>query len=112
MNTSCRKKESLNSFTIYNSLPHGKKNAVSADHLCALYGLRSKRELRKQIQSERMAGALIASGDTGYFIPDDRTELLEYVHRYEQMAKSMFAMLKFARATLKEYENQTELNFE
>lgn len=97
---------------IYNSLPHGRHNAVSADYLCSLYGFRSKRELRQQVQRERMEGALIASGDTGYYIPESRAELACYIHRYDEMAKSLFAMLKYARATLRQAENQTELEFE
>lgn len=99
-------------YKIYNSLPHGSHNAVNADYLCNLYGFRSSRELRQQVQRERMAGALIASGDTGYYIPENRAELLVYVHRYEEMAKSTFAMLKCARAALRQCENQTELVFE
>lgn len=99
-------------YKIYNSLPHGSQNAVNADYLCTLFGFRSNRELRQYVQRERMAGALIASGDTGYYIPENRAELLVYVHRYEEMAKSTFAMLKYARAALRQCEDQTELEFE
>lgn len=96
-------------FKIYDSLPRGRKNAVSAEYLCGLFGFRSTRELRQHVQSERMAGALIASGDGGYYVPETREEITVYVHRYESMAKSIFATLKHARASLKDCENQTEL---
>ena len=99
-------------FKIYDSLPHGRKNAVNAEYLCGMFGFRSKRELRQHVQRERMAGALIASGDGGYYVPETRAELLVYVHRYEEMAKSTFAMLKCARAALRQCEDQTELEFE
>ena len=78
-------------YKIYNSLPHGSHNAVNADYLCTLFGFRSNRELRQHVQRERMAGALIASGDTGYYIPENT-----------------FAMLKCARAALRQCENQIE----
>lgn len=95
---------------IYNSLPHGRKNAVSAEYLCALHGFKSHRELRQQVQRERLKGAVIASGDDGYYIPDSRGELLAYVHRYESMAKTIFATLGHARAELAQIEGQQAMD--
>ena len=99
-------------YIIYDSLPHGRKNAVTADYLCALFGFRSKRELRRHVQRERMAGAIIASGETGYYIPESKQELAMYVQRSENMAKTIFCTLKAARAAIQELDDQMELEIE
>ena len=53
-------------------LHHGEQNAISAQDLLLATGIHSKRELQKQIESERLCGKLILSstkGQGGYFLP-------------------------------------------
>jgi predicted DNA-binding transcriptional regulator YafY len=103
------RKEVLLKNKIADALPKGKGNGVSAESLVALYGLKSTRELRREIHRERMAGALIASDESGYFIPQSRAEINAYLNRHEKMAISIFASLKAARNALREVDGQIDL---
>ena len=60
-----------------------------------------------QIAREREVGALICSTTScngGYYIPSNKEELKEYVASMDRRAKSIFKVVKSARAVLKEME--------
>lgn len=103
------RKEVLLKNKIADALPKGKGNAVSAESLVALYGLKSSRELRQEIHRERMQGELIASDENGYYIPQTRAEITAYLNRHERMAISIFASLKAARDALRDVDGQMDL---
>ena len=81
-------------------LPVGKENAISAERLRARIGVKNDREVRQCVGAARLSGQLICSGNAGYYIPATREEVREYVNRIEAQARSMFAILKTARAVL------------
>ncbi len=96
-------------FVIFESLPHGERNAVTAEQLVAVHGLTSARDLRRQVHSERMRGALIASGGNGYYVPETRQEISTFLRRYESMGIEIFSVLKTARQALNACENGTDI---
>lgn len=101
-------------------LPQGEAHAIPTQQLVTLCGYRSARELQKEIERERMAGALILSkgGSGGYFLPDDgeagRREIAAFVRTVNARAVNSLRTLKAARRalgeTLREAEGQTALD--
>lgn len=69
-------------------LPHGAGNAVDGQTLATAMGFKSVRELSRQIQRERLAGAPICaavSGDSkGYFLSSSQTELSAYLRSLDR----------------------------
>ena len=88
-------------------LPTGKKNALSTPELQHRMGFRNVRALRKDIAQSRIDGQIICcSADGGYYLPANREEIREFVAIIESRAISTLAVLKSARAALKEAEGQ------
>lgn len=54
----------------------------------------TEREVRKMIQNEREAGALICASDKGYYIPASREELSAYRHIVKERGKSAIRILR------------------
>ena len=52
-------------------LPHGEENGISAADLKKKLGLSDKRVLRHMVERARTSGAVILSGDHGYYLPSD-----------------------------------------
>lgn len=97
--------------SIHDLLPVGKKNRITLAELVDRTGVKDPRELRKVIHKERAAGKLIASTSDkggGYYIPDGIEELREFVQYIERCGRSLFFVLKTARAKLKELEANGE----
>lgn len=97
-------------------LPQGEANAISTAQLVALTGYRSARELQKEIEHERAAGALILSrsGDGGgYFMPSEgeagKREIAVYVQTLRARAVNTLRTLRTARAALAELDGQEEI---
>lgn len=97
------------SMILYDFLPLGKDNGVKAETLIALFGLKSDRDLRHLVQQEREQGALIVSGNNGYYRPESKAELIECVRRYTAMAKHIYAIAKLARKHLESCEGQISM---
>lgn len=92
---------------VYELLNKGKENAITTEELLRVCNFNHKRELMYQIAHERKEGALICSttsGNGGYYIPNDKEELKKYVNSMDGRAKSIFSVIKSARAVLKEME--------
>ena len=80
------------SFHVADLLHPGAENAVPRRDLMALTGL-SDRELRRQIERERRAGAWIISDNAhGYYLTDDPAEVQRFtrsmLHRSAEIAKT------------------------
>lgn len=97
-------------------LPQGEAHAVPTSALVALTGYRNARELQKEIERERIAGALILSksgNGGGYYLPDDgeagRREIAAFVRTVNARAVNSLRTLKAARRALKIAEGQTNL---
>lgn len=58
----------------------GEENARSMKELSRLYGV-SCREFRRTVEEARRHGVIIASSDSGYYIPSCDQELVEYYIR-------------------------------
>lgn len=102
-------------------LPQGEAHAIPTAELVTLCGYRSARELQKEIERERMAGALILSkggSGGGYFLPDDgeagRREIAAFVRTVNARAVNSLRTLKAARRALdnvlREVDGQTRFD--
>lgn len=71
----------------------GAENAIPRCHLRQLTGL-SDRDLRRQIQDERLSGSPILSSTTtgGYYLPSSETELEHFVRSMQSRAKEIEAV--------------------
>lgn len=88
---------------IYDLLPVGKSNAITAKELLRRTNHRDIRKMREQIRRERLAGALILStkrGAGGYYRPESRKELQAFVTTFEREASSTSNMLLAAKMAL------------
>ena len=66
-------------FRVRDSLRYGKEAAIASKPLAEALGFRSVRDLQKQIEKERSAGAVILSDPCGggYYLSDDPAELCD-----------------------------------
>lgn len=99
----------MNGFIVYDSLNLGKENAMNADALVSMHGLKSERELRHLVERERAQGALILSGNDGYYRPRTREEMIECKARYISMARGIIAIVNLIDNNLKPFEGQISL---
>ncbi len=83
-------------------LRYGRENAISSKVLAAALGFRSTRELQKQIEQERAAGAVILSDVSGggYFLSDDPSELRRFVRTLNARAQNTLKAAESARHAL------------
>ena len=97
-------------FTIYDSLPIGKANAISAEELAKIHGIKDTRTLRHRITEERLNGAAIGGCDTGYFRPVTLSEFHECWQWFHTRAISSFRISKLFRDAIKDqFEGQIDL---
>ena len=95
-------------------LMQGRENAIHAEDLMKLAGLRSHRELRACIEEARSHGDLILSGDNGYFLPSMDAdgnvseqgyyELRAFYNRMRAIGIGTLRSAKYAGRSLKEYK--------
>ena len=83
-------------------IPEGKENAIPARDLANIVNI-STRELRAQIEALRRSGHIIAACNSGYYIPVNDAELIEYYKAHEKRAMTALVCLKPARKALKGY---------
>lgn len=96
-------------------LRHGRENAISTAQLVQMTGHRNARQLQKQIEAERAAGALILSSSRGgYYLPGEgaqgRAEILAYKKTLYARAINTFRAAKAARLALKVLDGQEVLS--
>ena len=82
------------------------ENAMNADVLVEIHGLKSERELRHLVEQERAQGALILSGNDGYYKPRTREEMIECKSRYIHMARGIMGIVNLIDKNLKPFEGQ------
>ena len=89
---------------IYELLHKGESAAVSVKDLCAMTGL-SDRAIRRQIERERSAGALICytaePGCSGYYIAETVGELSQFIHAQRKRASTAHRTCRPFQAELK-----------
>lgn len=66
---------------VYDSLLYGRENAIPSAVLADMHMFKSVRELQKQIENERAAGAVILSDPHGggYYRSNDPRELKQFI---------------------------------
>lgn len=87
-------------------LKTGKANSLSTEYLASRLGLSSARGLQKQVEKERREGAVILSTSTppgGYYLPDNRREVVEFIRTLENRADGTLEALNSAKKYLKEF---------
>lgn len=90
-------------FLVRDSLRYGKAAAIASKPLAEALGFRSVRELQKQIEKERAAGAVILSttqNGGGYFLSDDPAELLRFTRTLEARARNTIRAANSAHKAL------------
>ena len=92
-------------FRVRDVLPYGKSAAIAAKPLASSLGFRSVRELQKQIERERSAGAVILSttqNGGGYFLSNDPNELRRFTRTLEARARNTIKSAESANKALDE----------
>lgn len=66
---------------VYDALRFGRENSIPSKALAQVLGFQSIRELQKQIERERAAGAVILSDPCGggYYLSNDPRELRRFI---------------------------------
>jgi len=87
---------------VRDSLPFGRENAIHSRVLAEALGFQSDRELRKQIERERSAGAIILSDchRGGYYLSDDPEELRRFTRTLTARAKNTIKAAQSAQMAL------------
>ena len=86
---------------IVNLIPKGKDNAISRSWLRYALGT-SDRQVRKMIHDAREDGYLIINTGKGYYIPDNKEDLIRFYRREKARIASTYAGIRNARAQLKD----------
>lgn len=94
-------------------LPKGAENGVKTGELLRMTGLSEARTIRRLISDERAAGAVILSGDTGYYLPDDgekgRQEAAAFVASIKAKGKNTLRAARSAEDYLSRLPGQMEI---
>lgn len=88
---------------VFEFLPYGKGNAIPSKVLAKVLGFQSVRDLQRQIERERSAGAVILSttlGGGGYFLSDDPDELRRFTQTLNARAKNTIKAAESAQRAL------------
>ena len=87
---------------VYDSLCNGRDNAIPSKPLAEALGFRSVRDLQKQIEKERSAGAVILSDPCGggYYLSNDPAELMRFTRTLEARARNTIMAAESAHRAL------------
>ena len=85
-------------------LSHGAQNAISAADLTKIAGVES-RDIRRIVEAERIAGAVILSDERGYYLPNENREAAifettAWIARRLETAKTYELTVRAARTYL------------
>lgn len=97
---------------VFNSLHYGKENAIPSKILARTLGFQSVRDLQKQIERERAAGAVILSDPCsgGYYLSNDPHELLRFTRTLNARAKNTLRAAESAQRALEAATGQVRIN--
>lgn len=93
---------------VYEVLSHGKERAIPSKVLAAALGFNTERELRKQIENERRAGAVILSTTLdggGYYLPANDYEVSVFIQTLKNRAKNTLRSVESAEKYLLHLSN-------
>lgn len=96
---------------VYDTLPFGRDNAISSKDLAVALGFQTVRDLQKQIERERAAGAVILSDchGGGYYLSDDPEELLRFTRTLNARARNTIRAAQSAQMALDAAVGQTSI---
>ena len=96
---------------VFDSLRYGKENAIPSKVLAQALGFQSVRELQKQIERERAAGAVILSDSHGggYYLSKDPNELQRFTRTLNARAKNTLRAAESAQRALEAVTEQARI---
>lgn len=97
---------------VYDSLRYGRKNAIPSKILAEALGFQSVRDLQKQIERERAAGAVILSDSCGggYYLSNDPEELLRFTRTLNARARNTIKAAQSAQKALDAVTGQERID--
>ena len=96
----------------YYVLQEGRENAIPAKRLMEMLGYRTKRELQREIEKERVSGLVILSSfsGSGYYRSNDPEELRKFTRTMNAKAKNTLKALESAERALDEATGQERMD--
>ena len=93
---------------VHDSLHYGRENAIPSKILAKALGFQSVRDLQKQIERERAAGAVILSDPCGggYYLSNDPDELRRFTRTLNARAKNTLKAAESAQRALDDLAGQ------
>lgn len=87
---------------VYDYLHYGKEQAIRTKDLANALGFKTVRDLQKQIERERAAGAVILSDSNGagYYLSDDPVELRRFTQTLNARAANTLKAAESAQRAL------------
>lgn len=87
---------------VYEYLHYGKDQAIQTKDLAMALGFKTVRDLQKQIERERAAGAVILSDShgAGYYLSDDPVELRRFTQTLNARAANTLKAAESAQRAL------------
>lgn len=87
---------------VFDSLHYGKENAIASKTLAKALGYRTVRDLQKEIERERAAGAVILSDPCGggYYLSNEPHELLRFTQTLNARARNTMKAAESAQRAL------------
>lgn len=87
---------------VHDSLFFGRDKAIPSKELAEALGFQTVRDLQKQIERERAAGAVILSDchGGGYYLSDDPEELLRFTRTLNARARNTIKAAQSAQRAL------------
>ena len=87
---------------VFDSLHYGKESAIPSKILAKALGFQSVRDLQKQIERERAAGAVILSDSrgAGYYLSNDPVELRRFTQTLNARAANTLKAAESAQRAL------------
>lgn len=97
---------------VFDSLHYGKENAIPSKTLAKALGFQSVRDLQKQIERERAAGAVILSDSCGggYYLSNDPEELLRFTRTLNARARNTIKAAQSAQKALDAVTGQERID--
>lgn len=95
---------------IHELLLHGGTNAIPAADIARMVGM-SERRVRRQVETERLAGAVILSDESGYYRPSEdasiaRWEIQAWIAQRTATAGTILKTAELARKALPYHDGQ------
>lgn len=93
---------------VFDFLRYGKENAIPSKDLAAALGYKTVRDLQKEIERERAAGAVILSdpNGAGYYLSDDPAELRRFTRTLNARAANTMKAAQSAQMALDDATGQ------